>query len=75
MNTRRWLSGVAVGALLLAGCGGGTDPATEISAPPTDASGELTVWLMDGSQPETVVDAVNKQFNEKYPDVKVTVEL
>lgn len=76
MNTRRWLSGVAVAALFLAGCAGGTKEADpEISAPPTDASGEMTVWLMDGSQPDTVVDAVNKKFNEKYPNVKVNVEL
>lgn len=77
MFTRRLLSGISVFALLLAGCsqGGPTPGASEITAPPSDASGELTVWLMDGSQPQTVLDTVNKQFNQKYPNVKVKVEL
>lgn len=75
MNTRRWIGSVAVGALLLAGCSAGGGAAPEITTPPTDAAGELTVWLMDGSQPDTVVDAVNKQFNEACPNVKVNVEL
>lgn len=76
MFARRWIGAAAVSALFLAGCAsGGNGAAPEITTPPTDASGELTVWLMDGSQPDTVVDAVNAKFAETYPDVKVTVEL
>ncbi|MGV8846888.1 sugar ABC transporter substrate-binding protein [Tessaracoccus sp.] len=75
MQIRGLLAAAAASALLLSACGGGGDVAPEMAAPSADAEGALTVWLMDGSQPETVVDAVNAQFKEKYPNVKVNVEL
>ncbi len=40
-----------------------------------DTEGTLEVWLMDGSQPEELIDAVNAKFNEAYPNVDVQVEI
>lgn len=85
MKKIRWaVAAAAVGTLFLGACGGAATPG-ETKAPdntnsteatgPSDKSGTLNVWLMDGSQPQTVVDAVNKQFNEQYANVKVNVEL
>lgn len=76
MHIRRFMiAAAATSALLLTACGGGAAADPELETPSADAEGTLTVWLMDGSQPESVVDAVNAEFNEKYPNVDVTVEL
>jgi N,N'-diacetylchitobiose transport system substrate-binding protein len=40
-----------------------------------DKTANLTVWLMDGSQPPAVVTAINNEFKAKYPNVTVKVEL
>jgi N,N'-diacetylchitobiose transport system substrate-binding protein len=70
------LAALAAAGLLLTACTGGEDAASEaIAIPSPGTSGALTVWLMDGSQPQTVVDAVNERFAEAYPDVEVAVEL
>jgi N,N'-diacetylchitobiose transport system substrate-binding protein len=55
-------------AIVAAACGGGA------STTNTD-SGTLTVWLMDGSAPASVVDGTNADFKVKYPNVTVKVEL
>ncbi|WP_158600614.1 extracellular solute-binding protein [Tessaracoccus antarcticus] len=76
MHIRRMMiAAAATSSLLLSACGGGAAADPELATPSADAEGALTVWLMDGSQPETVVEAVNAQFKEKYPNVDVTVEL
>lgn len=76
MKIRGLLATLAASALLLSACGGGDEADTnDLSAPSADTSGALTVWLMDGSQPDSVVDTVNAQFKEKYPEVEVNVEL
>lgn len=73
--------GIAIAALAaglaLTGCTGGDEaPGGErIASPAATASGALTVWLMDGSQPESVVDAAKAQFAQAYPNVDVKVEL
>ena len=36
---------------------------------------KLTVWLMNGSAPQAVVDGVNADFNAKHPGVKVDVQI
>src|SRR5438132_11549428 len=57
-------------ALVAAACGGNTgtnNPATQ--------SGTVTVWLMNGSAPQSVVDGVNADFKAKYPNVTVNVEI
>ncbi len=67
---------LATAALALTGCTSGSDTATDAVSPPAaDATGNLTVWLMDSSQPQSVIDAVNTRFAEEYPNVTVEVEL
>ncbi len=86
MKKIRWaVAAAAAGTLFLGACGGSATPGETGTAPgttqapettgPSDKSGTLNVWLMDGSQPASVVDAVNKEFNALYPNVKVNVEL
>jgi N,N'-diacetylchitobiose transport system substrate-binding protein len=61
--------------LALAGCTSGSEaPAGVVSSPAADATGALSVWLMDSSQPQAVIDAVNTRFAEEYPKVTVDVE-
>src|SRR5438105_15160087 len=57
-------------ALVAAACGG-----TASSNNPSTQTGTLTVWLMNGSAPQSVVDGVNADFKAKYPNVTVNVEL
>ena len=56
-------------AIVAAACGGGTNTNA------ADETGTLTVWLMDGSAPASVVDGTNADFKAKYPNVTVKVEL
>jgi N,N'-diacetylchitobiose transport system substrate-binding protein len=66
-----WLGTVVLAtALVAAACGGGAS--TNNAA---DETGTLTVWLMNGSAPASVIDGVNADFKAKYPNVTVKVEL
>jgi N,N'-diacetylchitobiose transport system substrate-binding protein len=66
-----WVSAVVLAtAIVAAACGGGAS--TNNAA---DESGTLTVWLMNGSAPASVIDGVNADFKAKYPNVTVNVEL
>src|SRR5256885_10564215 len=58
--------GVVV-ALLTAACGGGSTGSSQ----PTS----LTVWLMNGSAPKSVVDGVNADFKAAHPNTTVKVEI
>jgi N,N'-diacetylchitobiose transport system substrate-binding protein len=71
MNPRKFVVG-AIGlaiATVAAACGG--SPTTT----PGSETGTLTVWLMKGSAPASVVDGVNADFKAKHPNVTVKVEL
>ena len=69
---RTWLSVVTVAVAVIAtACGGSTGTPTN----PADQTGTLTVWLMNGSAPQSVIDSVNADFNAKYPKVTVKVEI
>ena len=57
-------------AVLATACGGSTG-----STNPADETGTLTVWLMNGSAPQSVIDSVNADFKAKYPKVEVKVEI
>jgi N,N'-diacetylchitobiose transport system substrate-binding protein len=66
-----WIGVVSVAvALVAAACGGSTGTNN-----PADQSGTLTVWLMNGSAPASVIDSVNADFKAKYPKVEVKVEI
>ena len=76
MKFRTGIAALAAAGLTLTACSSGSDTATDTpSAPASDASGTLKVWLMDGSQPQSVIDTVNAEFNTAYPNVEVQVEL
>jgi N,N'-diacetylchitobiose transport system substrate-binding protein len=71
MNPRKFFVG-AIGlaiAMVAAACGG--SPTTT----PGSETGTLTIWLMNGSAPASVVDGVNADFKAKHPNVTVKVEL
>src|SRR6266516_2824907 len=70
MNFRKaWFSVFTIAVALVAACGGTT------SNNSANQSGTLTVWLMNGSAPQSVVDGVNADFKAKYPNITVKVEL
>ncbi|HYT14129.1 MAG TPA: sugar ABC transporter substrate-binding protein [Candidatus Nitrosopolaris sp.] len=71
MNPRKLLFTVAAAfALLAAACGGTTSSNTT-----GNETGTLTVWLMNGSAPQSVIDGVNTDFKAKHPNVTVKVEI
>src|SRR5882762_10147016 len=72
MRVRKvWLGTMVLAtAIVAAACGGGTSTSNA-----ADETGTLTVWLMNGSAPASVVDAVNADFKAKYPKVTVNVEI
>lgn len=77
---RTAISALAAACLVLAACSGqGNDgsPTVQAStgAPSARTAGDLRVWLMKDSQPESIIKQVNAAFNKAYPAVKVTVEL
>jgi len=74
MKAAKWSAVFLAASLALTACGGGDSGAGD-ETPSADATGTLKVWLMDGSQPQGVLDAVNAKFNEAYPDVDVQVEI
>jgi len=69
------LAGVAAVALTLSACGGGDDAAQDSGeVAPTDAQAEITYAIWDENQKDAIDQNV-KDFNEKYPNIKVTVDL
>ncbi|HEV2032934.1 MAG TPA: extracellular solute-binding protein [Candidatus Dormibacteraeota bacterium] len=70
MKVRKvWVSTLVLAtAIVAAACGGGASTTNT-------ESGTLTVWLMNGSAPASVIDGVNADFKVKYPNVTVKVEL
>src|SRR5438445_13202611 len=72
MNPRKLFMVAIVSAIAVisAACG-----STSTAANPNDQTGTLTVWLMNGSAPQAVVDGVNADFKAKYPKVTVNVEI
>ncbi|HET7338667.1 MAG TPA: sugar ABC transporter substrate-binding protein [Candidatus Dormibacteraeota bacterium] len=71
---KTWLGVIGVGvALLAAACGGNSSSGNNNN--PANETGTLTIWLMNGSAPQSVVDGVNADFKAKYPNVTVNVEL
>lgn len=76
MKLHTGIVALAVTAVTLTACTSGSDTATDPASPPAATeTGTLTVWLMDQSQPQSVIDEVNARFKELYPEVEVDVEL
>src|SRR2546423_3155828 len=68
-----WVTVVSVAIALIAAACGGTS--SDNSNNSSNQTGTLTVWLMNGSAPTTVIDEVNADFKTKYPNVTVKVEI
>ena len=60
-------------ALLLAACGGDEGSGSDQQAQTGPRT--LTVWLMEGSAPPKVIDAVNAEFKAAHPNDTVKVQL
>ncbi|WP_091370056.1 sugar ABC transporter substrate-binding protein [Actinokineospora alba] len=72
---RTWsksVAGAATVVLALSGCAGsgGTGQSAAPAGPRT-----LTVWLMNGSAPDKLTDALHKEFQESHKDVTVKYEV
>jgi N,N'-diacetylchitobiose transport system substrate-binding protein len=74
MNLKKaWISGVGlIAAVVVAACG---STGQQSSNNPSNETGTLTIWLMNGSAPPSVVDGVNADFKAKYPNMTVKVEI
>src|SRR5438105_5771129 len=72
MNPRKLFMAAIVSAIAVisAACG-----STSTATNPNDQTGTLTVWLMNGSAPQSVIDGVNADFKAKHPNVTVNVEI
>src|SRR5437899_3052325 len=45
------------------------------TASPSNEAKTLTVWLMNGSAPDSVIQGVNADFKAKHPNVTVNIEI
>ncbi|RSM38233.1 sugar ABC transporter substrate-binding protein [Amycolatopsis balhimycina DSM 5908] len=76
---KRWLklaAGAAALTLATAGCAGSSGSGTAASSSGNaPLSGTVTVWLMTGSAPTTLTDALHKEFEAAHPGVKVKYEI
>src|SRR5256714_9087352 len=71
-QSKAWFSVIGlVAAVVVAACGGSSPQSNNSSS----QTGTLTIWLMNGSAPQAVVDGVNADFKAKYPKVTVNVEI
>jgi N,N'-diacetylchitobiose transport system substrate-binding protein len=71
-----WVTVVSVAiALVAAACGGNGSTGSNTNDNSANQTGTLTVWLMNGSAPQSVIDEVNADFKNKYPNVTVNVEI
>ena len=66
------VAGAAAIALATAGCAGSGGNSSEESS---GGDRTLTVWLMNGSAPETLTDALNKEFEVANEGVTVKYEV
>jgi N,N'-diacetylchitobiose transport system substrate-binding protein len=62
-------------ALFAAACGSGdSSESASVSTGDTQAK-DITVWLMNGSAPDAVIQRVNAQFNQAHPNTKVNIQI
>lgn len=65
LKTWRALAAAAALSLTLAGCGGGAG----------ESDNKLTVWLMDGSAPDVLIDELNEEFEQTHPGMEVDYQI
>jgi len=67
-------AGIAAALLGVSACGNSSDtPAGNNQA--ASQPKEITIWLMNGSAPDSVVQAVNKEFIAKHPGTTPKIEI
>ncbi|WP_269045808.1 ABC transporter substrate-binding protein [Paenarthrobacter sp. Z7-10] len=64
----------ALSVALLTGCGGGASEPAKAGPAPTDLKAEITYGYWDVNQ-KPAMDKVISQFNQDYPNIKVTSEV
>src|ERR1700730_13965654 len=72
MRPRKLLVAAIVTAIGLIGAACGS---TSTVATTGNETGTLTIWLMNGSAPQSVIDGVNADFTAKHPHVTVNVQI
>ncbi|MET0134837.1 MAG: extracellular solute-binding protein, partial [Kibdelosporangium sp.] len=75
---KRWIklaAGVAAMTLAAAGCAGSSGSGDPAASNAPQQSGELTVWLMTGSAPDSLTSALHKEYEDAHPGVKVKYEV
>jgi N,N'-diacetylchitobiose transport system substrate-binding protein len=75
---KRWIklaAGVAAISLATAGCAGSSGSDTGGASTASQPTGDITVWLMTGSAPDSLTTALNKEFEDKHPGTKVKYEI
>lgn len=65
-------AGIAAALLGVSACGGSDNEPAPGGAPQAK---DITVWLMNGSAPDPVIQEVTKQFKAKHPDSNVKIEI
>jgi multiple sugar transport system substrate-binding protein len=70
------VAGLALAALALTACGGSSGDAGDAKVPddPAKVKGDLTYAIWDVNQ-QPAMQQIVKAFNQKYPDVKVSISL
>src|SRR5437764_13401289 len=70
-QSKAWFSVIGlVAAAVVAACGGSSPQSNN----PANETGTLTIWLMNGSAPQAVVDGVNADFKAKDPKALCNVD-
>ena len=75
---RKLRAAVVVGAtvaLFAAACGSGDSSESASGNTGDTQAKDITVWLMNGSAPDAVIQRVNAQFNQAHPNTKVTIQI
>ncbi len=62
-------------ALFAAACGSGNSSDSASGGSGNTQAKDITVWLMNGSAPDAVIQRVNAQFNQAHPNTKVNIQI
>jgi N,N'-diacetylchitobiose transport system substrate-binding protein len=62
-------------ALFAAACGSGNSPESASGNSGNTQAKDITVWLMNGSAPDAVIQRVNAQFNQAHPNTQVKIQI
>ena len=66
--------GIAAALLAVPACGKSNNSAANTAAGKSEAK-QITVWLMNGSAPDAVIQDVNRQFTAEHPGSSAKIEI